>query len=755
MNLIRRSLFACGCALFFAGLPFGEAAAQSAASGLDGAASTVTVQFTPVAAGVPGPGQHSSVAGACPAWYAFPATVSSPQSVSTTYSDFITSDLTSCFSSAGDYVLTFDLTDTATNTSTHHYHFTVNPDTATPGTIIPTITSTTSAGTPVGTGSDLFTIDLSLADPYGNPTATTATDVTVTFSDPSTSAFGDLLSAPASGVTSFLDGLTLTNSTFDPATDTWTSDGSGSPLTVSGLIPTITSVPDASGTTTLPLQFVDTFLVDLTVTDTTTGTTATIPDIPVTIHPLYAVTPALTDPFIFGGSNPIPNTVTTHGDTTLATAPTFFPHTTVDYSGFGFPTGLTNATVDSISGDFTTLSTFPQSTPLYLTGTSPEVYSTGLDLSTGSIITDLLFADLLAQPLDWVNLVTYTVTLPDGTPQPITYIGGAAGQFDSALASPNTQPLTLPDQATQDTLTDPAHPDYISTLIGYSDQNTPVDTIGADIEGQVVGDPAKLGLLSRADYQAQLLGDFTTTDVTRTIRENAYQLIRGRTSLSASGGNNWNAVMSALSSSTVVVASGDITLTPVAGTPIPGGQRTLIIHNGNLRIGGTGLTATNSTDTLGIILLSDTPPTSTGTDTGNIFLADTVHTLDGVFFADGSLMRSSSHSTTGCTQGIATSPTVQTLLRGNLFSRNTIGGSMIAAGGDYVTPWGPTTDKAEATCYDLHFISQYYNPSHPSGSPTPHPDHAGNPNAFIIRLTGQATQYPPPGFRAVAPIIRE
>jgi len=280
------------------------------------------------------------------------------------------------------------------------------------------------------------------------------------------------------------------------------------------------------------------------------------------------------------------------------------------------------------------------------------------------------------------------------------------------------------------------------TLIGYNPGSIEFRQIGVDIESGVLGDPTRMFLQTTGEDITRI-GGVSAQDIREQITENTFRLIRGasdiKTGLFTFDDTNF---IDEFVDTNVIVVENNVTM---SGT-FPPGKNTLIILNGNLLITGD-LAYMSNNDSFGIILVNDTttiPPL-----TGNIFVHPNVQKFTGSYFADGGLMTNNKNELPGMNH--ESENTNQLLLVGSLFSRNTIGGSMILSdNNEYPTPWGTTPDHNEALQHDLHFVRRYF----PTGGTCVGSPCDLNSNAFVVRSDNKASTLPPPGFETFGAIKR-
>ncbi len=279
--------------------------------------------------------------------------------------------------------------------------------------------------------------------------------------------------------------------------------------------------------------------------------------------------------------------------------------------------------------------------------------------------------------------------------------------------------------------------------VGYNPDAIGIRMVGADIEGGVLGKEEEL-LLQGAEGEGDStfrVGGISAADVREQLTENIARLVRGREVLDQDSFDpDW-------------LEDGDADAAPVAvvegDLSIPGrtlrGQKTLVIKNGNLIIEGNWEYG-DSNDSLGFVLMNDSAGSFPAT--GNIFVRSNVTNVVGTFYADGGFMTNDGNDLSNVN---ADGNLDQLLLAGTLFTRNTLGGSIIQNdAGKFFTPWGETADQEQAQSYDLHFVRRYT----PIGGGEAAIGANGNDNAFVIRIDRRVSLSPPPGFESTAPIVR-
>lgn len=333
-------------------------------------------------------------------------------------------------------------------------------------------------------------------------------------------------------------------------------------------------------------------------------------------------------------------------------------------------------------------------------------------------------------------------------------------------------------------------------VIAENDAQVDGIMIGADIEGQIVNrdDTSFLSQETGGVDESRIvrMGNVSVLDVREDITRSAYALVRGR----AATNGDTSLDLSSLEDGGVSYFRGGMVEIGQIGDPTKtvSGKHTLVIEDGNLWI-KSDIKYNSPEASLGVILINSsvTPNIipagqplagiTTGPDTGNIFVNNQVQHMVGTYFAaDGAFLSSvlftkpSSDDILDFDSEEAEEPSnlgKQLVLEGTLLTRNTLGGSMIEP---LVTPWGKietlvdavnavNLDRATelAQKYDLHFVRRH-NASRPdaadqtSSDPTAPPVATlgsctrindacdSNKHSFVIRPDGRIQNNPPPGF---------
>ncbi len=289
-----------------------------------------------------------------------------------------------------------------------------------------------------------------------------------------------------------------------------------------------------------------------------------------------------------------------------------------------------------------------------------------------------------------------------------------------------------------------------------SDLSGNIAFIGADIEGQVRSKKDIFGLgMGVGDGHIINMGGLSVKDTREEITRNAYSLYRSLSpdtaeNISIDGIDFTNKdeypTGVAYYKGNTVSLKGEIT-----------GIGTIVIVDGNLVIEDNMNYTNQATDSLGVILVNtkiEKPEDGKVLETGNIFVKSDVQKMVGTYFADGSLLSLSSTATVGTPVLSYIYPgednlNSQLLLKGTIFSYNTLGGSEILDidTGKYSTPWGEVEEQDEAKIFDIHHIRRYdKNTGTCVKNTNNNADCDTNHFAFIIRPDGKIKNITPPGF---------
>ncbi|MCK5460687.1 hypothetical protein KAI58_01765 [Candidatus Gracilibacteria bacterium] len=309
--------------------------------------------------------------------------------------------------------------------------------------------------------------------------------------------------------------------------------------------------------------------------------------------------------------------------------------------------------------------------------------------------------------------------------------------------------------------------------------------VGADIEGQVL--MTNNTLATNPGDNLLNMGGTTTKDMREGITRSVYELLRGRNYIDASGGKILDISSDSIANfgeNDVLYYNGGTVTIGTGGQTFVGGQRTIVIENGNLFIKGDIVYGNDTTDSLGIVLINSD---CNDKQLGNIFIDNDVQKIIGTYFSDGGIMSSATTLTAVPTlatifadDGVVANRNIdggnsssvfgkQLLLEGTLLTRNTLGGYVTLP---LFTPFGIastveipglSSDEEEAILYDAHFIRRYIPSSTSSNTivdnPGCVPDVAdptfceANSHSFVIRPDGRVKIYTPPGFDSAATVI--
>lgn len=288
--------------------------------------------------------------------------------------------------------------------------------------------------------------------------------------------------------------------------------------------------------------------------------------------------------------------------------------------------------------------------------------------------------------------------------------------------------------------------------------------IGADIEGGLRAEWKKVAYGNLSDdigNQTTYAGEISNLKLRNSLLEQIAASTRGVSTLTS------NQTLSSLKTNhfntkdVVIVEGANVTL----DTAPPVGQKTLIVVDGNVFVDSDS-TYANTTDAFGVIVYKTAfdPASTTVPAEGNIFVAEGVKRMDGVFYADGSLISTTNTQQTAAKTGTLPTYSVngkanQLVLSGGLWSRNTLGGSYpIGETGQYLSPWNPSEigDQTVARLFDLHFVRRFDGTNTSNCSEVSPGTCDPNSNAFVIRLDGRITNEgtSPPVFSSSSIISR-
>lgn len=279
----------------------------------------------------------------------------------------------------------------------------------------------------------------------------------------------------------------------------------------------------------------------------------------------------------------------------------------------------------------------------------------------------------------------------------------------------NTTPLTARWPAVRAVFTQPGGITYGLTARADDFNDTPLSITGNRMKWVRIIGAAGANITSFNLNNAGVIGEdasANTVNMRNAILKNVWLLTR-------SVEPNWSKAING-----VYYAEWDYTYTQLTGLS-SSGFRTVIVR-GNLTI-DTSIPDKNSTGPIvGIIVVKR----SNGTG-GDIIVKNDVNSIRAVLFAEGSLY--------GETQLFGSVPLTKLILKGSLFSRNTIWWSA-DRNNLYLSGKSPTTDFATAFRQDLNNVRNGY------GCPVWGPECYRNyPDPFIIEYEDTLWD-PPPGF---------
>ncbi|MDD2486870.1 MAG: hypothetical protein PHS92_00665 [Candidatus Gracilibacteria bacterium] len=241
------------------------------------------------------------------------------------------------------------------------------------------------------------------------------------------------------------------------------------------------------------------------------------------------------------------------------------------------------------------------------------------------------------------------------------------------------------------------------------------------------GNTQGVGNQTVANDIANNFSDLSASSQRGMIKKNANDLIRG--------------MISGMTVKGVKYVDGDVTLNSDDDIS---GVETLIVTNGNIKITGN---INTSGKKFGIIVLKDGYDVNADYNgKGNIYIMPNVRYINALIYADGGLM-STDESGVLYTSDSAERTEIlkkQLVVKGSVFTRNTIGGSLEVSGGEYILPGlSKTTSFDKAMIYDLNAIrigNEGYNTS-------PNKDvNQGKKGNFIIIYNSSNQTDPPKGF---------
>ncbi|MDD5376593.1 MAG: hypothetical protein PHH16_00585 [Candidatus Gracilibacteria bacterium] len=223
--------------------------------------------------------------------------------------------------------------------------------------------------------------------------------------------------------------------------------------------------------------------------------------------------------------------------------------------------------------------------------------------------------------------------------------------------------------------------------------STPIKITGTKFLGvRVIGGIQGAGKSEFTGQQANI-SNIASSEMRAKIRQNAYAYSRNMTSGQIVGG--------------VKYVTGDIT--------ISGEQdyETLIVKDGNVIINGN---LNNSNKLFGIVVMKDGYAINDGyAGKGNIYVTPNVTKINAIIYADGGFISSDISGAPYVADSSSRTYDLknQLFMNGSLFTRNTIGGSVLA-GGSYTLPGGSTLANTDsnfnkAMIYDLNYVRRGSN----------------------------------------------
>ncbi|MDD5770241.1 MAG: hypothetical protein PHE25_04670 [Candidatus Gracilibacteria bacterium] len=213
-----------------------------------------------------------------------------------------------------------------------------------------------------------------------------------------------------------------------------------------------------------------------------------------------------------------------------------------------------------------------------------------------------------------------------------------------------------------------------------------LNNLNKSVSGIKIVGTSQLDGKSQLTSQGTNYTDLSTSDIRTQIRKNAYTYISSMTSGQIVNGVKY-------------VVGEDVT---ISGNDL--GYETLVVKDGNITISGN---LNNSGITLGIIVLKDNYDVNNDySNKGNIYVNEGVQTINAIIYADGGFISADNNGNpyTSDTLSRTNNLQKQLVLKGTLFTRNTIGGAIQGSSG-YILPGGSiTTDFAKAMLYDLNYV---------------------------------------------------
>lgn len=716
--------FAVGNLLFFGGSVF---ATPIPASQIDWDTSTMEVDYSPELANSPTFscfGQNTPPASETLTSLGFSDSTPSP-------------DINNCFRQAGDYQVTINLTDTAGNTNTKNYSFTIKasePDnTETVVTAASGCDDSDLGNSTLANNDDSCDLTLTLRDRFQNPVSQISE---VKMYDQTTPYTDD---ANEDTATSFLEGLRWNGLPLpsNPGSTLSLTDGIGT-ITLKAIAPSILQVGDnLARLIAREMTFgVTTDNIDDNGNITAPGTINLSPIVDLAFRHLFELEPYVDEGVTFRLDSPDPQ-------------PFKIGITAHDGSGINLPQ----------TGE--------------VANRNPNIEHSNVEMDPPSIYTFNNWSDFPDVLISTAVRAKEGLTLDEDTGLSLS----TKVNYEVS-GSPVSYPAGGVNLADFNGAIDP-----VGDEIGYNINGILLRIVGVDIEGGVLGDLTRMMLQTSSGNQSQQVADVTATDIREKITENAFRLIRGASNIQDPPENDryfrseWFTA-----ENNVVVVEGSL---GISGT-LPSGKNTLIIKNGNLSIYDNVTYSNPQNDSFGVILINEEH--STYPETGNIFVHPDVRHIAGTYYADGALMANNQTppdintiETAINTDEVISSGVEknmnQLLFTGTLLSKNTIGGALIGDDPNnpsYFTPWETSLSgsegKEKALKYDLHFVRRYtpelYNPVDPldpienryncapDGGTDPFTNCDQNTNAFIIRIDRKVSELPPPGFEFGSTISR-
>lgn len=172
------------------------------------------------------------------------------------------------------------------------------------------------------------------------------------------------------------------------------------------------------------------------------------------------------------------------------------------------------------------------------------------------------------------------------------------------------------------------------------------------------------------------------------------------------------------------------------------------MKNGNLKIAGNFNTGGKK---FGIIVLRDD---ATRSDLGNIYIQPSVRYIQSAIYADGGIISTGfkpGEDTIGSYKDSAIRTNTlseQLVIKGSLFTRNTIGGAIKGTSRKYVLPGGSSTNDFDvAMMYDLNYLRRNNVGWDVSGVNGTQDYNQDNKNNVVIIFDANLQKNPPKGFK--------